>query len=145
LSSLCLQPDIWDRLKAVMRERFEPPAYQLDLHKKLQRLDQGDMSVQDYFAELQKGMIRPGVYEETKDKICHFYSRLRTEIHDIVDYKKYNIVNNLFQLAMLAEKELQGCQSMKTQTTFMPHSTSTSASRTAMPLAAHSLTTNLTS
>jgi hypothetical protein len=31
------------------------------------------MSVQDYCAELQKGMIRAGVHEETEDKICHFY------------------------------------------------------------------------
>jgi hypothetical protein len=31
------------------------------------------MSVQDYYAELQKGMIRAGVHEETEDKICHFY------------------------------------------------------------------------
>jgi hypothetical protein len=33
---------------------------------------------------------------------------VRTEIQDIVDYKEYNIVNHLFQLTMLAEKELQG-------------------------------------
>jgi hypothetical protein len=53
LSSLHLQPDTWDRLKAAMCERFVPPAYQRDLRKKLQCLDQGDMSVQDYYAELQ--------------------------------------------------------------------------------------------
>jgi hypothetical protein len=46
----------------------------------MQRLDQGDMSVQDYYAKLQKGMIHAGVHEETEDKICCFYSRLRTEI-----------------------------------------------------------------
>jgi hypothetical protein len=66
----------------------------------------GDMSVQDYYADLKKGMIRTGVHKETEDKICHFYSRLHTEIQDIVDYKEYNTVNHLFQLAMLAEKEL---------------------------------------
>jgi hypothetical protein len=31
------------------------------------------MSVQDYYAELQKGMIRAGVHEETEDKIYRFY------------------------------------------------------------------------
>jgi hypothetical protein len=31
------------------------------------------MSVQDYYAELQKGMIRVGVHEETGDKIHRFY------------------------------------------------------------------------
>jgi hypothetical protein len=64
-----------------------PPSYQRDLCKKLQCLDQGDMSVQDYYAELQKGIIHAGVHEETEDKICHFYGGLRTEIQDIVDYK----------------------------------------------------------
>jgi hypothetical protein len=106
LSSLRLHPDTWDRFKVAMCERFVPPAYQCDLRKKLQRLDQGDMSVQDYYAELQKGMICAGVHEETEDKICRFYSGLRTEIQDVVDYKEYNIVNHLFQLAMLVEKEL---------------------------------------
>jgi hypothetical protein len=64
------------------------------------------MSVKDYYAELQKGMIRIGVLEKIEDKICHFCGGLRTEIQDIVDYKEYNTVNGLFQLAMLAEKEL---------------------------------------
>jgi hypothetical protein len=54
------------------------------------------MSVQDYYAELQKGMIRAGVHGENKDKICHFYGGLRTEIQDIVDYKEYITVNHLF-------------------------------------------------
>jgi hypothetical protein len=65
LSRLRLQLDIWDRLKAAMHERFVPPAYQCDLCKKLQRLDQGDLSIQDYYAKMQKGMIRAGVHEET--------------------------------------------------------------------------------
>jgi hypothetical protein len=90
-----------------MHQRFVPPSYQRDLRKKLQRLDQGDMSVQDYYAELQKGMICAGVHEE-EDKICCFYGGLQTKIQDIVDYKEYNTVNHLFLLAMLAEKELQG-------------------------------------
>jgi hypothetical protein len=106
LSNLHLQPDTWDRLKAAMCERFMPPSYQCDLRKKMQCLDQGDMSVQNYYAELQKGMICAGVHEEMEDKIYHFYSGLRTEIQDIVHYMEYNIVNRLFQLAILAKKEL---------------------------------------
>jgi hypothetical protein len=48
-----LQPHTWDRLKTAMHQRIVPPSYQRDLHKKLQRLDLGDMSIQDYYAELQ--------------------------------------------------------------------------------------------
>jgi hypothetical protein len=87
-----------------MRERFVSPAYQRDLRKKLQRLDQGVMSVQEYYAELQKGMICAGVHEEAKDKICRSYSGLHNEIQDIINYKEYDTVNRLFQFAMLAEK-----------------------------------------
>jgi hypothetical protein len=96
LATLGLQPHTWDGLKTIMHQRFVPPSYQCDLHKKLQRFDQGDMSVQDYYAELQKGMICVGVHEEIEDKICRFCGGLRTEIQDIVDYKEYNTINHLF-------------------------------------------------
>jgi hypothetical protein len=45
LATLRLQPHTWDGLKTTMRQRFVPPSYQCDLRKKLQRLDQGDMSI----------------------------------------------------------------------------------------------------
>jgi hypothetical protein len=141
LSSLHLQPDTWDRFKDAIRERFMPPTYQHDLCKKLQFLYQGGMSVKDYYDELQKGMIRAGVHEETEDKIYHFYFGLHTEIQDIVDYKEYDTVNHLLQLAISAEKELLGHQPTKTKTTFMPHSAYMAPSRTAMPSGACSLMT----
>jgi hypothetical protein len=83
-------------------------------------------------------MIHTGAHEETEDKICYFYFGLCTEIQDIVDYKEYNTVNIFFQLAMLAEKELQGCQTMRRKTSFMPHSAPTAPSRTATPYGARS-------
>jgi hypothetical protein len=52
-------------------------------------------------------MIRAGVHEKTKDKICHFYSNLRTEIQDIVDYNKYNTINCLF-LFYVGRKRIAG-------------------------------------
>jgi hypothetical protein len=72
LATLGLQPHTCNGLKIAMRQRFIPPSYQRDLCKKLQCLDHGDMSVHDYYAKLQKGMIRAGVHEETNDKICRF-------------------------------------------------------------------------
>jgi hypothetical protein len=90
-------------------------------------------------------MIHTSVHEEMEDKICHFYSGLRSEIQDIVDYKEYNTINHLFQLAMLAEKELQGHQMTKTKTSFMPRSAHIAPSRIAMPSRARSSTTPLAS
>jgi hypothetical protein len=45
LATFGLQPDTWDRLKIALHQRFVLPSYQRDLRKKLQCLDQGDMSV----------------------------------------------------------------------------------------------------
>jgi hypothetical protein len=72
LATLGLQPHTWDGLKTAMHQRFVPPSYQRDLRKKLQCLDQGDMSVQDYYAELQKGMIRAGYMRRLRIKFVVF-------------------------------------------------------------------------
>jgi hypothetical protein len=103
-------PQTWTALKEEMGARFVPPSCRHDLHKKLQRFDQGDMSVQECYQELQKGMLRCGVVEDQEDQIVRFYGGLRREIHDIVDYQEYHSIQCLFQLAMLEEKELQGHQ-----------------------------------
>jgi hypothetical protein len=106
-------PQTWTALKEEMRARFIPPSNRRDLRKKLQPFDQGDMSVQEYYQELQKGMLHYGVVEDQEDQIVRFYRGLRCEIQDIVDYKEYHSTQCLFQLAMLAEKELQGQQQQR--------------------------------
>jgi hypothetical protein len=45
---------------------------------------------------------------------------LRHENQDIVDYKEYHSIQHLFQLAMLAEKELQDHQQQWQNNTFTP-------------------------
>jgi hypothetical protein len=113
-------PQTWNALKQEMRARFVPPSYRRDLRKKLQRLDQGDMLVQEYYQELQKGMLRCGVVEDPEDQMVRFYGGLKREIQDIVDYKEYHSMQRLFYLSMLAEKELQGRQQWRSST-FTPH------------------------
>jgi hypothetical protein len=84
------------------------------------RRHQGDMLVQEYYQELQKGMLRCGVVEDLEDQMVRFYGELRREIQDIVDYKEYHSIQRLFHLSMLAEKELQGRQQRRSST-FVPH------------------------
>jgi hypothetical protein len=78
-----------------MHDRFVPPSYTRDLRKKLMCLEQGDKSVQDYYGELQKGLMHCSIVERTEDYICRFYPGLRQEIQDIVDYKEFNTINQL--------------------------------------------------
>src|SRR6185437_1646759 len=116
-------PTTWNDLKSAMRDRFVPPSYHRDLRKKLMRLEQGDKTVQDYYGELQKGLMRCAIVEGTEDAICRFYSGLRRDIQDIVDYKEFHTVNQLFQFAMLAEKELQGRDlQSRSKATYTPRS-----------------------
>ena len=59
-------PTTWAALKTAMRTRWVPPYYQRELLQKLQRLRQGKNSVEEYYQELQTGMIRCGIVE----KLC---------------------------------------------------------------------------
>jgi hypothetical protein len=90
------EPTTWDELKDAMRDKFVPPFYHRQLHKKLMRLDQGDNSVQDYNGEFQKGLQHCKIVEGAEDAICHFYSGLRRDIQDILDYKEFDTVDKLF-------------------------------------------------
>jgi hypothetical protein len=67
------------------------------------------MSVQKYYVEFQKCAICCGIEEDPEDKVYRFYGGLRREIQDNIYYKNFNTTNQLFHLAMHAEKELQGC------------------------------------
>ena len=91
-----LQPKSWDRLKEAMCDHFIPPPYKHDLHKKLQCLEQGNMSIQEYYAEFQRCRICYGIVDDMEDKIIHFYGGLRHEIQDIVYHKEFYTVNRLF-------------------------------------------------
>jgi hypothetical protein len=74
------------------------------------------MSVQEYYQELQKGMLRCGVVEDPEDQMVRFYGGLRREIQDIVDYKEYHSIQRLFHLSMLAEKALHDRQQRRSST-----------------------------
>jgi hypothetical protein len=99
------------------------------LRKKLMRLEQRETSVQDYYGALQKGIMRCGIVEGPRDSICRFYSGLRRDIQDIVDYKDFNTVDQLFRYAMLEEKEIQGRDQQgkhKVGNTYTPRTTPSS-------------------
>jgi hypothetical protein len=92
-------PATWIGLKHVMRTHFVPPHYQCDLLKKLARLEQGKIFVQEYYQELQMGMIRCGIVEDNESMLACFFGGLNKEIQHILDYKEYNTITHLFYLA----------------------------------------------
>ena len=103
-------PANWDALKRALRTHFVPSHYQRDFLKRLSRLEQGKNSVEDYYQELQTGMIRAGIEEDNEQMMARFFSGLNKEIQNIVDYKEYHTINRLFHLACKAEREVQDRQ-----------------------------------
>jgi hypothetical protein len=80
-------PQTWIALKQVMRARFVPSYYAQDLINKLQQLKQGAKSVEEYYQELQIGMLHCNL-EETEDAaMARFFTGLNHEIQDILEYK----------------------------------------------------------
>ena len=101
-------PQTWDALKRVMRARFVPSYYARDLLHKLQQLRQGAKSVEEYYQELQMGMLRCNLEEGEEPAMARFLGGLNQEIQDILAYKDYTNVTRLFHLACKAEREVQG-------------------------------------
>jgi hypothetical protein len=101
-------PTTWDALKVLMRDIFVPSYYARDLLNKLQRLKQGTHSVEEYYQELQIGMLRCGLFENNDAAMAHFLGGLNREIQDVLDYNEYNNITRLFHLACKAKCEVQG-------------------------------------
>ena len=124
-------PATWEALKLIMRHRFVPSYYERDLLNKLQRLNQGTKSVEDYYQELQMGMLRCGLVETEEASMARFLGGLNREIYDILAYKDYNSMNRLFYLAIHAEHEVQGRS--RTRSTFSAGRTSHGHRATLLP------------
>jgi hypothetical protein len=117
-----------------------PSYYARDLLNKMQRFQQGSQSVEDYFQELQKCMIRCGILEENDAAMARFRGGLKREIQDILDYKEYYDMTTLFEYACKAEGEVQGRRSKPYSNPFAGRS-STSTSAPVPPAPSTSTTT----
>jgi hypothetical protein len=98
----------WIALKRVVRARFVPSYYARDLINKLQQLKQGARTVEEYYPELQIGMLRCNLEEREDADMARFFAGLNCEIQDILEYKDYANTTRLFHFACKAEREVQG-------------------------------------
>ncbi|RDX61516.1 hypothetical protein CR513_60250, partial [Mucuna pruriens] len=72
-------------MKYVMRRRFVPSHYHRDLHRKLQSLTQGSMSVEDYSKEMEIVMIGANMEEDLEATMTRFIGGLKKEIADVME------------------------------------------------------------
>ena len=96
----------WDDLKECMRLRFVPPHFRKDLLLKLQRLQQGTLSVDAYCKELETLLLKVEMHDSEEAKIARFVSGLRRDIQDVVELQEYSSLGSLVHLAMKVESQL---------------------------------------
>jgi cysteinyl-tRNA synthetase len=97
----------WQEMKREMRIRFVPKHYRRDLFDKLQNLRQGSLSVEEYYKEMEKAMIRANVYEDEEQTIARFMAGLHRNIQCIVEFQPYQCLIDLVHQATKAERQLQ--------------------------------------
>jgi polyribonucleotide nucleotidyltransferase len=86
LAMTSLEFEGYEEMKREMRIRFVPKHYRRDLFDKLQNLRQGSFSVEEYYKEMEKAMIRANVYEDEEQTIARFMAGLHRNIQRIVEF-----------------------------------------------------------
>jgi hypothetical protein len=97
----------WAEMKREMRGKFVPKHYRRDLFDKLQNLRKGNLSVEDYYREMEKVMIKANVYEDEEQSIACFISGLQRNIQRIVEFQQYRNLIELVHQASNAKRQLQ--------------------------------------
>ena len=82
-----------------MKSRFVPPYYQRDLRLKLQRLNQGSKTVEEYYQELLIGLAHSNIYKRMKWisvldflEVCIVKYRMFLTIKNGLDFPNYIIM-----------------------------------------------------
>ena len=71
---------------------------------KLQRLRQGNMSVEEYRQPMELLLLRAGLREEERTSIARFLSSLNMEVRDKLELLPYKDLDELVQLCIRVEQ-----------------------------------------
>jgi hypothetical protein len=82
-------PQTWTVLKRRMKSRFVPPCYQRDLRLKLQHLNQGSKTVEEYYQELLIGLAHSNIQGDDMDKCSRFFLEVC-----VVKYRMFLTIKN---------------------------------------------------
>ena len=89
-----------------MRKRFIPSHYYRDLYKKLQRLTQESINVEDYYKKMEIAMIRANIEEDREATMARFIGGLNKEIANVVELHHYVEMEELLYKAIKVEKAI---------------------------------------
>jgi len=81
--------EYWNDFRGALRHRHIPSYYHRELMDKLQRLQQKNMSVEEYRQKMELYMMRASIREEEDTTIARFPGGITLEIRDRVELLPY--------------------------------------------------------
>ena len=98
--------EYWNDLRGALGCRHIPSYYNRDLMDKLQRLQQKNMSVEEYRKKMELYMMKSSIREEKTTTIATFLSGLNLEIRDKEELLPYMDLNYLIHLCIKVEQQI---------------------------------------
>ncbi|XP_071925993.1 uncharacterized protein [Coffea arabica] len=110
--------ETWEEMRSLMRKRFVPSYYSRDLHRRLQALNQGSMSVEDYYKEMEMAIMKADLREDGEATMARFLHGLRPEIAEVVELQHYLDMNEMLEKAVTIERRLKRRGTVRQSTTY---------------------------
>jgi len=102
--------NFWNELRSALRKRYLPYFYDREIINQLHRLNQKELSVDQYRQKMELLLLRAGIREEPRLTIARFLNGLSFDIRGRVELLTYHDLNDLVQICILEEDQLQ-CKS----------------------------------
>ncbi|XP_071901000.1 uncharacterized protein [Coffea arabica] len=99
--------ETWDEMRSLMRKRFVPSYYSRDLHRRLQSLTQGSLSVENYYKEMEMAIMKADLREDGEATMARFLHGLSPEIAEGVELQHYLDMNEMLEKAVTVERRLK--------------------------------------
>ena len=99
--------DTWTEMKRVMRKRYVPTSYNKTMRQKLQGLSQGNLTVEEYYKEMEMALVRANIEEDSEDTMARFLNGLNPEIRDVVELQEYVVLDDLLHRALRVEQQIK--------------------------------------
>ncbi|XP_071905719.1 uncharacterized protein [Coffea arabica] len=114
--------ETWEEIRSLMQKRFVPSCYSRDLHRRLQALTQGSMSVEDYYKEMKMAIMKVDLREDGEATMARFLHGLRPKIAEVVELQHYLDMNDMLKKAVTVERCLKRRGSGRPGTMYNPGS-----------------------
>jgi len=93
--------------ESLNERRFVPNNYYRDLYLKLQGLNQGYKTVDEYHKEMEIAMIRANVVEDREATMARFLNGLNRDIANVVELQHYMELEDMVHMATKVERQLR--------------------------------------